>query len=306
VGAQSRSRRNVWPKSLACSIQTHKREPLGVETPRGCLTFSLAVQLPGDSRRSYDWSRRSRRDGRRCSLRGGRARRGRRRGRGYRRSNAGSFAIAVQLETVLAASTKELGSGVTVRLHVPVGVRAVARLSRGHRNPARGSGQCGRRHEAHECLLHSITPLSGSFASRQPSRCTCLATPAKKGFAGRYRLSLAAPPKPTEVPSHYAWLVAACTGGTSWRPARRPVHGRRAQRRRLRRPGHLGRQSQARPRMGSRNIVRRRPSPVRRLVLANDGARRLWRRQQQPDSLTATASHRPGVATSRSGQQPSE
>jgi hypothetical protein len=162
---------------------------------------------PGGSRHSYDRGRWSCSDGRRhapygstwcrrCSLRGSsrssRARRSRRR---YRRSNAWSFAVAVQFETVLATSTAELGSGVTVRVQVPVGVRVGTGCCCSHRGPARRNDQSGRRHETHERLLHSITSLSGSFASHSRSSFACRATPGDKGFADRHRLSCAGRPQ---------------------------------------------------------------------------------------------------------------
>ena len=164
---------------------------------------------PGSSWRSYDRSRGRDRRSRGCDATGrGCDRRGPRRssctgrrcrctwcawlpGRRYRRSSAVvvvARVLGVAGTTVFAASTTELRSGVAVRVQVPVGVRVGARCCPSHRDPARRGGQCGHRHETHERLLHSITSLSGLFASRPRCPFACLATPGNKGFADRHGL----------------------------------------------------------------------------------------------------------------------
>jgi hypothetical protein len=163
------------PTAAAAAPIRHKRNP-GSRNPRGCSVLSLAaVVLPGDSRRSYDRSRRSRRCSRRggrrcsrrgcrrCSRRGGRTRRSGRSSRRYRRSNAivvVGRVLGVAGTVVFAASTPELGPGVTVRMHITVGVRVGAGLCPGDRRPACWDSQCSHRHETHERLLHSITPIA--------------------------------------------------------------------------------------------------------------------------------------------------
>jgi hypothetical protein len=139
-----------------------------------CLCLAAS---PGSSWYSYDRSRGRDRRSRRCDRTArGCHRRGPRRssctGRRCtwrtwrtwlpgRRHRSASVVIAgvlwISRTSVFTASTAELGSGVAVRVQVPVGVRVGARCCPSHRDPARRSGQSGRRHETHERLLHSLT-----------------------------------------------------------------------------------------------------------------------------------------------------
>jgi hypothetical protein len=140
----------------------------------GWLAFTAA--LPGGAwgsldRRRGSSSRRHGRSPRRRHGRGPRGRRGtrRRRGtyrcrwhcrshRGHRRSDTGPLAVAVQLEAVFAACPPELGSGVTVRVHVTVGVRVRARLRGSHGRPTHRCSQRGRKYQTRNYLSHSCAP----------------------------------------------------------------------------------------------------------------------------------------------------
>ena len=114
---------------------------------------------------------RSRGRGARCARRSGRGRRSgrsRRRHRSHRshrshrgRSTFGVIAgvLWITRTSVFATGTTELGSGVTVRVHVAVCVGVGAILRPGGRRPAHWGSQCGRRHQADDDSLHSITPL---------------------------------------------------------------------------------------------------------------------------------------------------
>jgi hypothetical protein len=173
------------------------------------LCLSPWAGLPGDASRSSNRCRRRRGRGRgytdtrgtrpsgrgprRCrsrGLRGGsswrrwtrRAGRGWWGGRGHGRRNAfPNFAKAVFLGTVFASRTPELRSGVTVRVHVAVGVRVGTRGCGCHGDPAHRGGQCGCRHETDQGLLHGALPSIAShrsltspqsFASRHPGNRT--------------------------------------------------------------------------------------------------------------------------------------
>jgi hypothetical protein len=124
---------------------------------RGHFRNESLEQLSGEPRRSRYRSRR--RSSRRCSSRTGRS------SRRYRSRAIVLVARVLRVAgtVVFAASTTALRPGVAVRVHVPVGVRVRARCCPSHRDPARRSGQCGRRHETHERLLHSITPIPSPY-----------------------------------------------------------------------------------------------------------------------------------------------
>jgi len=166
------SRTRLLSAAVALLDQIPAQENPGSRNPRGCLVFTRAAVLPGGSRRSYDRSRRSRgRDrssprlslslSRRtwcswCAWLPGRHRRHR------RRSAIGVIAgvLRISRTSVFAAGTPELGPGVAVRMHVPVGVRVGARLRGSRGRPAHGCDQCGRKHKACDCLSHGdLHPL---------------------------------------------------------------------------------------------------------------------------------------------------
>jgi hypothetical protein len=135
-----------------------KTRPPREPKPPGC-PWSSCVELPGGSGRSLDRRRGSGRDGRSPCRSGGctaswcpwcpRCPRRRRCARwSYRSFNATSLSVAVLLRAILAPSATELGSGVTVGVHVAVGV-GVALCGR-RRDPPRRGGQCSCRDETDE------------------------------------------------------------------------------------------------------------------------------------------------------------
>jgi hypothetical protein len=168
--------------SAACSDQLgRQRTTPGAETPGVARRSPLAAELPGCSWRSCDRSRRSRgRDSRSphrsgtctgtrrsggSTRRSGRSGRSGRNGWRYRRSNAivlVARVLGVAGTVVFAASTPELGPGVTVRMHVAVGVRVGAGLRSGDRRPAHGRGHCSCDHETGKGLLHD-DPFVGNY-----------------------------------------------------------------------------------------------------------------------------------------------
>jgi hypothetical protein len=151
-------------------------------------------RLARGSRRSGNrHSRARRRDDRstrgsatRCTLRTRRARRAggsgsprsHRSHRSHRgRSTCGVIAgvLWITRTSVFATGTTELGSGMTVRVHVAIGVRVGAIFRPGGRRPAHWDSQRGRRHQTDDHPLHSITPIAlahcsylGTFAAFAP------------------------------------------------------------------------------------------------------------------------------------------
>ena len=158
--------------AVALLDQIPAQENPGSRNPRGCSVFSLAAVLPGGSWCSYDRSRRSRgrsSPGLSLSLSGSRTRRhraNRRRCRSGGRCRLAHIARVVgDARPVLTTRAPEFGPGVTVRVHVAVGVRVSLRP--GDRRPACWGSQCGHGHETHERFLHSITSIAlVLFASR--------------------------------------------------------------------------------------------------------------------------------------------
>jgi ketol-acid reductoisomerase len=148
-------------------FETALRRELGEGAPASrpllrSLFERCRVELPGDSRRSLD--RRGCRRGRgpcrcsrralRCSLRGLRCSL---RGLGCSGRDRSSRAIVrvarvlgVAGTVVFAAGSPHLGSGVTVRMHVAVGIGVGGRRRRSDRDPTHRRGQCARCDEAHE------------------------------------------------------------------------------------------------------------------------------------------------------------
>jgi hypothetical protein len=150
-------------------------------SPAFSLGACLGAELPGGTRDALDRRCGSRGDCRRSGgtrtrrTRGGtRTRRNRRAWRTPRdwlprwshrlprrshrgRSTFGAIAgvLWITRTSVFAAGTSELGSGVTVRVHVTVDVRVGARLRRSRGHPSHRCDQRGRKYEAYQCLSHS-------------------------------------------------------------------------------------------------------------------------------------------------------
>ena len=228
------------------------REPKPPGRPSSC-----CVELPSGSGSSWDRRRGSGRDGRspcgswrsRCRGRGGpggcrgcaRCSRCARCARCYRcRSAIGVIAgvFWITRTGVFAASTAELGSGVTVRMEVAVGVGVA--LCGCRRDPPRRGGQCSCRHETDEesPQLQSLPSghfflTSGSRIQRSEAGFALASHPAKRPIAaGRITASSGIffsttpcptresvkPPNGTDT-SHSGQLRARSSG----RPARRPL-----------------------------------------------------------------------------------
>jgi hypothetical protein len=224
--------------------------PTQTRVPRRVITSGVPIvvarcgALPGRARHTLDRDRRAGcRDGgtlRRGAPGGsssGRTHRihaGTRRGTGRRHRSGGATVIAgvlwITRTTVFATSTPHLGSGVTVRVHIAVGVRVGARLRGSRGCPPHWCSQRGRKYKTYQCLSHQdLHPFaSASECFRCSSRRALIRARQNLGKTDQSAERGPIPRNPSDARVHKR-VVAAGDREAGHRPwQNRQIHGERA------------------------------------------------------------------------------